>query len=840
MNVPVNQGEVPAAASTREAPINILIVDDEPKNLTVLESLLDEPGYRLVRAGSADEALLALVMEEFALLILDVRMPGMTGFELAQMIKGRKKTARVPIIFLSAYYNEDQHVLEGYGSGAVDYLHKPVNATILRSKVAVFAELHRKGREVAESNRALMAEVAERRHAEEQLRELNEALDRRVAERTAALHLSDTRLRMATDTVGLGIWSWTLADDRWVWENDWPVSIFGTARARWPVTPAQLAACFIDERDRQVFEGLAEHARRHEAPLRFEGRVRGPDGAVRWVELDGDSMTGPGGAVQVLGTLRDTTERRLAEQELRDSERFLRTVTSAARIGLAVIEEARSFRFANEAYAQMLEVPLDAIVGRPVAEVLQAGWPQVRACLDRVFAGERVSFEFTVPAVSAQAEGPVRHFGAFLEPHAGAADEGGEGGGTVVLVVVEITALKQLESELRETDRRKDEFLATLAHELRNPLAPVRNAVQVLNLRGSANREWQRAGEVIDRQMRVMVRLIDDLMDVARINKGRIELHKAQVPLSEVLDWALEASRPQIDEFGHLLVLDLPPEVILLDADLTRLSQAFMNLLTNAVKYTERGGRIELSARVSAEAGQVTVSVKDNGIGIAPAQLEGVFNMFSQVESALVRSRGGLGIGLSLARRLVEMHGGRVEARSKGLGWGSEFLVHLPVLRVEAGRREPALAGVQAASPGDASPAATETALRLLVVDDNQDGADTLSELLSMNGHSVRTAYDGEEALRLAEAFRPHAVLLDIGLPKLNGYETCRYLRAQPWGEGITMIAMTGWGDREAQQAVREAGFNHHFIKPVDENLLMKALAAVDADAAEATEAPGR
>ncbi len=547
-----------------DAPINILIVDDEPKNLTVLETLLDSPGYRLVRATSADEALLALVSEEFALLILDVRMPGMTGFELAQVIKGRKKTARIPIIFLTAYYNEDQHVLEGYGSGAVDYLHKPVNAPVLCSKVAIFAELYRKSREVSIANRALLAEVTERRRAEEQLRELNENLDRLVTERTSTL--------------------------------------------------------------------------------------------------------------------------------------------------------------------------------------------------------------------------------------------------------------QQLEQELLEADRRKDAFIATLAHELRNPLAPVRNAVQILQLQAAANPGSQRASDIIARQVGVMARLIDDLMDVSRINRGHIELKLEPVDLSHVIELAVEATRPHITDNGHELLVQLPDSPIVLEADITRLSQVFVNLLTNAAKYTDRGGHIELV--VQREGAEVAVTVRDDGIGIPVEQLSSVFAMFAQVEDAMSRSRGGLGIGLSLVKHLVELHGGRVAAASAGPGRGSAFTVSLPL---------PLITPHEKARPGQVDPELTARMagclLRILVVDDHHDGAETISELLSRLGHEVRMVHDGNAALLAAGEFRPDLVLLDIGLPTISGYEVCRLIRSQPWGAAMTIVAMTGWGDQEAQRKAQAAGFDRHLVKPVDEALLISTLA---------------
>jgi CheY-like chemotaxis protein/nitrogen-specific signal transduction histidine kinase len=392
-------------------------------------------------------------------------------------------------------------------------------------------------------------------------------------------------------------------------------------------------------------------------------------------------------------------------------------------------------------------------------------------------------------------------------------------------VMVDVTDLKRLEDQLREADRKKDEFLATLAHELRNPLAPVRNAVEVLQIKGKAMTEMQEmqemqwAHDVIERQVRAMSRLIDDLMDVSRIRLGRIEIRREQVELATVLHDAVTISRPLIDESGHTLVLALPNQPLVLDADPTRLVQVFMNLLTNAAKYMDRGGRIELHA--CQEGNEVKVTVKDTGIGLTADHLASVFEMFSQAESALERSQGGLGIGLALAKRLVALHGGRVEARSDGLGRGSEFVVWLPLsISRQLDSNAPA------ASPtGPAAPAAPATQWRVLVVDDNLDGAASLAALLSMDGHEVHTVHDGEEAVRAALEWRPQVVLLDLGLPKLNGYEACRKIRQQPWGHAMTIVAVTGWGDKEAQHKAIEAGFNRHLVKPVDPALLMAVLA---------------
>ncbi len=796
----------PAAEAPRAAEdhgqVNILIVDDEPKNLTVLESVLDDPGYRLVRALSGDQALLALMADEFAVLVLDIRMPDMTGLELAQLIKERRKTAQVPIIFLTAYYNEDQHVLEGYGSGAVDYMHKPVNAAVLRSKVAVFAELHRKRRELEQANRTLLAEVTERRRAEALLLELNKTLDQRVTERSLALNASDARLRLATGAVGLGIWTWRPVDDGVVWENGWLHETLGVPRVDGPVSAARLSAEFIHPEDLGRFEqsmaGTVERAER----FSFEGRFRHADGTLRWIEFTGHPVApGPGEALSILGISRDITDRMLAQQSLRERERLLSTVTGAASIGLAVVGQGPVYRYANEAYVRMGELGVDAeaLVGRSVRDLPVGEWELIGTRLEEAFAGHRVAFDITLAARREEGALP-RYLGAFYEPHV---DRDGQS--TVVVVVVDMSDLRRMEMQLRDADRRKDEFLATLAHELRNPLAPVRNAVQVLRLKGPATLEVNWVRDVIDRQVQAMTRLIDDLMDLSRISLGKIELRLARTDLADVLQSAVEASRPLIEECRHELVLTAPGETLMVEADATRLTQVFMNLLNNAAKYMEPGGRIELSAE--RHGNEVAVTVKDWGIGIAADRQNGVFEMFSQVESALARSRGGLGIGLSLSRKFAEMHEGRIDVRSEGLGRGSEFVVYLPLL-VDPPEMPGAATGAEPYTPG--------STLRILVADDNADAALSLGMLLEALGNSVHVVHDGKAAVSAVVGFQPQVLVLDIGMPKLNGYEACSEIRALPGGDGRILIAVTGWGQPNDIRQAYDAGFDSHMVKPVD------------------------
>jgi CheY-like chemotaxis protein len=378
---------------------------------------------------------------------------------------------------------------------------------------------------------------------------------------------------------------------------------------------------------------------------------------------------------------------------------------------------------------------------------------------------------------------------------------------------------KQAAEALRDADRRKDEFLAVLAHELRNPLAPIRNAIEVLQMTEPHAPELQWASGIIDRQMDHLTRLVDDLLDVSRITRDRLELRKERVELAEVVRAAIETSRPGIVARGHELSVTQLSESVIVEADPTRLAQVFGNLLNNAAKFSEPNSRIVIS--VERQDGDVLVRVRDWGNGIDEIMLPKIFELFSQLQPSLERDRGGLGIGLALVKRLVEMHGGSVHASSEGVGKGSEFVVRLPVVAAPDELRRLRL------EPAKQSRAR----LRVLVVDDYQDGAVSMCRLLELFGHETRMADDGLAGLEAAKDFRPDVALLDIGMPKINGYELARRLRAEPWGKSIVLIAVTGWGQEQARQRTADAGFDHHLIKPVTPDHLTQLLASVAAPA---------
>jgi signal transduction histidine kinase len=543
----------PARPPTDESDIvQVLVVDDQASNLEATEALLTQSGCRLIRAQSADEALLALLDQEFAAIILDIKMPGMGGLELAELIKQRRRTRDVPILFLTAHMMDEHEVLRGYGTGAVDYLTKPIHSDILRSKVAVFIELFRKSRALTKANARLQREVGERERMEDALRVANRDLERRVQERTEAL---------------------------------------------------------------------------------------------------------------------------------------------------------------------------------------------------------------------------------------------------------------------QRADRRKDEFLASLAHELRNPLAPIRSAVEILQIGIASDADAARARAVIVRQVDHMTRLIDDLLDVSRITCDKLILQLSRVELSSVVTTAVETSRPLIDERRHTLTISLPSSPVVIEVDSARLAQVLSNLLTNAAKYTGPGGDVRLTAEVQGT--DVVIRVLDNGIGIDADMLARIFELFMQGDHPRERSGGGLGIGLTLARRLVEMHGGRLEAHSDGAERGSEFSVRLPL----------ALRPTHEAAPLGDQESELPSRRRVLVVDDNRDAAEMLAAMLGAWGQETRVAYDGTEALASGSAFQPDIVLLDIGLPDVDGYEVGRRIRTEVWGQRAVLVAVTGWGQESDLERSRDAGFDRHLVKPVVPRRLRELIA---------------
>lgn len=540
------------------------------------------------------------------------------------------------------------------------------------------------------------------------------------------------------------------------------------------------------------------------------------DGSRFWANVTITALRSPNGAVRgFLKITRDLTERKRAEEALRQSEERFRLLVEQ-------VQDYAIFMLDPGGHIASWNIGAERLKGYSRQEIL----------------GQHFSIFYPPDALAA--DKPAWELRKALE-YGRVEDEGWRirKDGTRFWANVVITAIYDKEGVLQgfakvtrdmterrkidvlqETDRQKNEFLALLTHELRNPLAPIRNALYILGLPGVDAVKVERARVMAERQVQHMATLLDDLVDLARINRGRFEVHKGVLDLNTVVDQAMQAIQPECDERGQHLSASLPEHPVWVYGDRTRLEQVMGNLLNNATKYTNPGGRIWVG--VNATATEVKVRVQDSGIGIEPMMLPLIFDLFVQAERRLDRSIGGLGIGLTLVRQLVELHGGKVDAFSPGPGKGSEFVVRLPVVPNERrpDRQSPPVA---AAQPADSAH------VRVLIVDDNVDSADCLAIVVRLQGYSCQTAYDGPTALTLALKFKPHIALLDIGLPGMDGYEMARELRKRPETKGAILIAMTGWGQEEDRRKSKEAGFERHLVKPVDPAALAAILAEVAA-----------
>jgi len=510
--------------------------------------------------------------------------------------------------------------------------------------------------------------------------------------------------------------------------------------------------------------------------------------------------------------------RAIAPEEPGEDDQELADFFENAPLGLHWVGPDGIILRANQAELDMLGYARDEYVGRSIAE-FHADADVIDDILRRLRAGETLHDR---PARLRRKDGSIRHVlissnvlrvnGTFVHTRC---------------LTRDVTDLKWAEDELREANRRKDEFLATLAHELRTPLAPISNALYLIGRKASDGHDFEPERAIAERQVARLARLVDDLMDVARIGQGKLELHKRVVDLAAVVRDAVESSRGQIDLRGHELTVSLPEGPVRIEADPSRLEQVLCNLLTNASKYTEPGGKIGLSVETDAEMGLAVIRVRDTGVGLAADMLPKVFGMFIQVEEQSERSQGGLGIGLSLVKTLVEMQGGTISAHSDGPGLGSEFVVRLPVVpRADAGR--PAQGRV-----GEGTAKGAWPRRRILVVDDDADAADSLAWLLSEAfGQSVAIAHDGASAMETVDGFRPDVVVLDVGMPGMDGREVARRLRARPEFDRTMLVALTGWGQESDRRLSEDAGFDAHLVKPVAPDMLLALLADTREDAA--------
>jgi PAS domain S-box-containing protein len=646
----------PIPNPTAEQKPSVLLVDDEPANLLALRAILDDLGHELVEARSGEEALRLLHEREFAVVLLDVQMPGVSGFETAKLMRQVSRHGFVPIIFLSAFNHAEFSPAQAYTLGAVDYLTKPLEPVVLRAKVTGFVELY-----------------VDKKRGERQTQQL-----RLLIEGTPdyAIFMLDPTGKVVTWNLGAQRINGYLPEE--IIGRD--LSIFYTEEAQarqWPQHELKVAA----------------------ATGRFEDeswRVR-KDGTPFWCNVIITALRDSAGNLIGFSKItRDLSERKKADEALRQ-----------------------------------VGIELEKRVQERTAELARAN------------------------------------------------------------------------EALKEANRQKDDFLAMLAHELRNPLAPVRNALQIMKVPGLGPEAILRARAMMERQIRHLVRLVDDLLDVSRIMRGKIELRKERIELSEVFAAAVETAQPTVDAHAQELIVSLPPEPIHLYADLVRLGQVVSNLLVNAAKYTQKAGRIWLTAE--RKNNEVVIQVRDTGIGIDSELLPRIFDLFVQSDRSLARSQGGLGIGLTLVKRLTEMHGGAVSVTSAGPGQGSEFFVRLPAL--------PATAAAKPSRDQQLSRAGVSR--RVLVVDDNVDAADSAAMLLRLVGHQVEIAHNGAAALDLAARFRPDVILLDIGLPGMSGYDVARALRARPEHQNTIVAAITGYGQEDDRKRSREAGFDCHLTKPL-------------------------
>ena len=542
-----------------------------------------------------------------------------------------------------------------------------------------------------------------------------------------------------------------------------------------------------------------------------------PDGTRIWFEPHPTPLRDSNGRiVGGINMLLDITERKRTEEALHSAQQELSDFVENGSIGMHWVGPDGVILWANRNELEMLGYAREEYVGHHIAN-FHTDPPAIKDTLQRLTCGETLH---EYPTRLRCKDGSVRDVlinsnvrwqdGKFIHTRCFTRDITSQKQADVALRESE-ERFRGIAEALKESDRRKDEFLATLAHELRNPLAPLRNGLQILQLAGDQPETIEQMRPMMERQLGQMVRMIDDLLDLSRISRGKVELRKERMQLTTVLQHAIEMARPAINDAGHELVISAPSEAIFVHADASRLTQVFANLLNNAAKFTDRGGRVELV--VQRDDNHAVVSVRDNGVGIPADALPRVFDMFSQVDQSLERTRGGLGIGLSLVRGLVEMHGGSVAALSEGHAKGSEFIVRLPVTLSVVGDSAPA-----------AEPIRNVLRRRILVVDDNVDAATTLALMLELMGNDAQSANSAHAALEIAETFRPDAVVLDIGMPNVNGYEAARRIRQRPWGKNVTLVALTGWGQERDRQLAHEAGFDAHLMKPAAPDEIEKLL----------------
>jgi PAS domain S-box-containing protein len=662
---------------------------------------------------------------------------------------------------------------------------------------------------VADAFNNMLDEVQSRAVAREQANtELQKQIEVREATE-AALQVATARLESTMAAAEIGTWSWDIPSNRFTADRNL-AALFGLKDEAQLQGDPQLHRGQIHIEDLPGVMAAERAAMASGALASTEFRVIWADGSEHWMARRGKvQMDSDGRAVFLSGLLIDITAQKIAEQALRASEKLYRAIGESIDFGVWVVDRTGRSVYTSESFLKL--------VGKTQAELAASTWggflhpaerePVAAAWQEFLRTGGMWYREVQVLGTDSLYH-PVLSQGVAIR------GEQGELTGWAG-INLDISRLKATEEALRDADRRKDEFLATLAHELRNPLTPIRHAVKLME--GDAANESQRkwARDVIGRQLQRMALMLDDLLEVSRITQGRLELKTEVVDLASVVNTAVETARPLIETKQQNLSITLPAQPVSVAVDPLRISQSISNLLTNAAKYTDANGNISLHVDLSSE--EIVISVKDDGIGLEPQSIPRVFDMFSQVKSAIDRSEGGLGIGLALVKGMIQLHGGRVEAASLGGGRGSQFTIHLPRDLVVKTTQSEAQVSQASARPG-----ARRT---VLVADDNRDAADTLALLLDMDGYETAVAHGGLQALDDIRRNRPDAVILDIGMPDLNGYEVARRIRAEEWGRNLFLLAITGWGHPDDVARAMAAGFNEHLTKPVDAEHVVRLLA---------------
>ena len=678
-------------------PVNILVVDDVPEKIIAIEATLADLGQNVVKATSGREALRCLLKDDFAVILLDVNMPDMDGFETAALIRERKRSEHTPIIFVTAY-NDEAQIAKGYSLGAVDFISTPIEAEVLRTKVGVFVDLYQKTETI-------------RQQAAHRVQLAREQAARQVAEkamRRSALLAEASRLLSRS--------------------LDFDATLASLHRA---VVPSLADACQL-----MLYDANRD---------------------IWFAPLVGEKHNGSAAAAG-----------------------------SHARVEQVHTALAEAVRESIES-GHALPIPPEAVGNAPDLGS-KKNWSSV-------IVAPLIARDVPLGAIVCTLQGTRRRF----EPADVALIDN--------LASRAATALDnaQLFQTIREGERRKDEFLAMLGHELRNPLAAITNAGELTKLLDRGEPTFDESLEIIRQQAALMKRLVDDLLDVSRITSGRIQLQMSLVSAGDVIARVAESNGPLFSSRGHSLRLDIPEEEILFEADPCRLEQVLSNLLVNAAKYTDPGG--DICFGVQRHGDEVIFRVKDSGIGIGPDLLPNVFDLFAQANRSLHRAEGGLGIGLTIVRGLTELHGGRVRADSEGFGRGAEFVVSLP-----AGAGTPA----ESLPEPVTSINSYSHPRRILVVEDQPALSRVTVALLKKLGHEVRAAADGPEALMAVREYNPEVVLLDIGLPGMDGYEVARCLRTELGEDAPLLVAMTGYGQHEVNRHARKAEFDHHLVKPAD------------------------